>query len=59
MVEPAGPELPPHARPELEARLAAFERAAPAGDFDGPSWFWMILLGIALPLVLLGVGWWA
>jgi hypothetical protein len=45
--------------PELEARIAAFESAAPASDFDGASWFWMILLGIAIPLFLLVVGWWA
>jgi hypothetical protein len=44
--------------PELEARIAAFENAAPAGDFDTASWFWMILLGIAIPLVMLAVGWW-
>jgi hypothetical protein len=43
--------------PDLEARIAAFERAAPPGDFDSASWFWIILLGVALPLVLLAVGW--
>jgi hypothetical protein len=45
--------------PELEARIAAFESAVPTSDFDGASWFWMILLGIAIPLALLVVGWWA
>jgi hypothetical protein len=45
--------------PELEARIAAFESTAPSPDFDGASWFWMILLGIAIPLALLVVGWWA
>jgi len=45
--------------PELEARIAAFESTAPTSDFDGASWFWMILLGIAIPLALLAVGWWA
>jgi hypothetical protein len=45
--------------PELEARIAALEKAAPAADFDGASWFWMILLGVALPLALLTVGWFA
>jgi hypothetical protein len=44
---------------ELEARIVAFENAAPTSDFDGAGWFWMILLGIAIPLVLLVVGWWA
>ena len=33
--------------------------AAPSGDFDSASWLWMILLGVAIPLVLLVVGWWA
>ena len=42
---------------DLEARLAAFESAASPGDFDGTSWVWMILLGVAIPLVLLVVGW--
>jgi len=44
--------------PELEARIAAFENAAPRPDFDTAGWFWMILLGVALPLLLLAVGWW-
>ena len=46
--------------PELEARVAALE-SAPSGtsgaDFDGSSWFWMLLLGIAIPAALLVVGW--
>jgi hypothetical protein len=54
MAEPAD-ALPP----QLEARIAAFEHAAPAADFDAASWFWMILLGAALPLMLLAIGWWA
>ena len=45
--------------PELEARIAAFERAAPPPDFGAASWFWMLVLGVALPLILLAVGWWA
>ena len=59
MTDPAarnGPP-PPALPPDLEARLAAFERAAPTGDFDAASWFWMILLGVAIPLGLLVVGW--
>jgi hypothetical protein len=43
--------------PELEARIVALESAAPRSDFDGSSWFWMILLGIAVPAILLIVGW--
>jgi hypothetical protein len=46
-------------QPELEARIAAFERAAPRPDFDAASWIWMILLGVVLPLLLLAIGWWA
>jgi hypothetical protein len=45
--------------PELEARLAALEREASRTDFDSVSWFWMLVFGIAVPLVLLVVGWWA
>jgi hypothetical protein len=54
-IAPQAPALPP----ELEARIAAFENAAPTSDFDGASWFWMILLGVVIPLALLIVGWWA
>jgi len=50
---PPAPALPP----DLEARLAAFESAATPGDFDAASWFWMILLGVAIPLGLLVLGW--
>jgi hypothetical protein len=53
------PAQTPPVPPDLEARIAAFESAAPPGDFDDASWFWMILLGVAIPLVLLAVGWWA
>ncbi len=45
--------------PELEARIAAFEKAAVADDFDFASWSWMILLGVVLPLLLLAAGCWA
>ena len=45
--------------PELEARIAAFENAAPRPVFDAASWFWLILLGVATPLLLLAAGWWA
>lgn len=49
------PALPP----QLEARIAAVENAAPRSDFDASSWLWMMLLGVAIPLILLAVGWWA
>jgi hypothetical protein len=42
---------------DLERRIAAFESAAPSDDFDAASWFWMILLGVALPVLLLVIGW--
>jgi hypothetical protein len=51
--EPSIPSL----APELEARIAAFENAPPSADFDRASWFWMIILGVAIPLALLAVGW--
>jgi hypothetical protein len=49
---------PPALPADLEARLGAFERAGPTGDFDFASWFWIILLGVAIPAALLAVGWW-
>jgi hypothetical protein len=52
----SAPRAPAALAPELEARIAALEKAAPAVDFDGASWFWMILLGVALPVALLAVG---
>jgi hypothetical protein len=58
-IAPQAPVLPSALPPELEARIAAFENAPPTSDFDRASWFWMILLGIAIPLALLVVGWWA
>ena len=62
VTDPVAVDIPPHAPglpPQLEARIAAFERAPPTADFDAASWFWMILLGLAIPLLLLAVGWWA
>jgi hypothetical protein len=44
---------------ELEARIAALENTAPRPVFDAASWFWLILLGVAIPLLLLAAGWWA
>ena len=44
--------------PELERRVAALEAGADAGsDFDAASWFWMVLLGILVPVALLVWGW--
>jgi hypothetical protein len=58
--EPPRNSLPGQALPaELEARIAALEAGAARSDFDGLSWFWMILIGIAIPILLLVIGWWA
>lgn len=54
MSDPSRQELPP----ELEARIAAIENCAQSADFDLASWFWMILLGLVLPLLLIAAGWW-
>ena len=62
MIDPAQGNIPPQAPalpPQLEARIAVVESAATTSDFDASSWFWMILLGVAIPLILLAVGWWA
>jgi hypothetical protein len=57
---PVPPQTTPAALPhELEARIAALENAAPRPVFDAASWFWLILLGVAIPLLLLAAGWWA
>ena len=50
-------EPPPALPPELEARIAALEAAEVPQDFDASSWFWIILFGIVIPLILLAVGW--
>jgi hypothetical protein len=43
---------------ELERRIRALELPAGQGeDFDGSSWFWLILLGVALPILALVLGW--
>ena len=63
MTEPGSPAgtsapLPGQALPEeLEARIAALERADPREDFDRTSWVWMLLFGIALPAALVFLGW--
>jgi hypothetical protein len=53
----ATPDLPP----ELEQRIAAIERDGRDGrdgDLDAFSWFWLLALGVALPVGLLLWGWW-
>jgi hypothetical protein len=45
--------------PALEARIAMLEATAARSDFDSYSWLWMIVFGIAVPVILLIVGWWA
>jgi hypothetical protein len=42
---------------DLETRLRAFDIRAPQSEFGRSGWFWLILLGIAVPAVLLVVGW--
>jgi hypothetical protein len=62
MTDPAEGNIPPQAPalpPQLEARIAVVENAAPTSGFDAAGWLWMILLGVAIPLILLAVGWWA
>jgi hypothetical protein len=44
--------------PELQERITALEDPALQGsDFDAVSWFWLILLGIVVPVALLVWGW--
>jgi hypothetical protein len=43
---------------ELERRLRLLENPANQGeDFDGGSRFWLLALGLALPVVILIIGW--
>ncbi|HEY4164141.1 MAG TPA: hypothetical protein VGM59_13830 [Dongiaceae bacterium] len=43
---------------ELERRIRLLENPASQGeDFDGTSWFWLIMLGIVLPVIGLVIGW--
>lgn len=43
---------------ELESRLAALDSGAQQGDdFDARSWFWLAVLGVVVPAVLLVIGW--
>jgi hypothetical protein len=43
---------------ELEARIASLEGAPDGEDFDTASWLWMLLLGVLLPVLAIGAGWW-
>jgi len=43
--------------PAIEARLAAVAAVAEHNDFDGFSWFWMVMLGIVGPVLLIACGW--
>lgn len=44
--------------PELERRIQALESPGGQGeDFDAVSWFWLLFLGVALPVVALFLGW--
>ena len=52
-----GPAEAPALPPELEARIAALESMASRADFDRSSWFWMVLIGILVPILLLIIGW--
>lgn len=45
---------------ELEERIVALESQREVGeDFDARSWFWLIVLGVLAPVVLLLIAWWA
>jgi hypothetical protein len=44
--------------PELEERVSTLEESESGEDFDAIAWYWMILLGLIGPGVLLVVGWW-
>jgi hypothetical protein len=60
VTDPESGELPkpmPELPQELESRLSALEAGTARADFDAFSWFWMVLLGVLLPAVLLVVGW--
>ncbi|MFG1404317.1 hypothetical protein [Xanthobacter sediminis] len=36
--------------PELEARIRVLEDPSQQGaDFDGKTWFWLVVLGIVVP----------
>jgi hypothetical protein len=43
---------------ELARRIEVLEREPRDPDFDAVSWMWLTLLGLALPIGLLVLGWW-
>ena len=48
------PKLPD----ELERRLATLaEKSGQGADFDLVSWFWLLVLGLVGPIVLIIVSW--
>ena len=47
------------AKRTLAGRIDALKNPAHRGDdFDRKSWLWLVVLGIALPVLLLVIGWW-
>jgi hypothetical protein len=43
---------------ELARRIGVLaEESAQGRDFDGASWFWLLLLGLVGPVVLIILGW--
>ncbi|HEJ2935043.1 hypothetical protein [Pseudomonas aeruginosa] len=43
---------------ELERRISLLEQEQNQGaDFDGPTWCWMIALGVLLPVAVALWGW--
>ena len=53
----AGP-MPAQLPAELARRIEALDARPPAADFDRAGWLWLALLGVALPLALIVLGWW-
>lgn len=44
--------------PELERRIKTLENPSEQGeDFDRASWYWLLFLGLVLPVVVLVWGW--
>jgi hypothetical protein len=43
---------------ELARRVEALvDESAQGADFDAVSWFWLLLLGLVGPIVLIVLGW--
>ncbi len=44
---------------ELDMRLRALESGSQQGeDLDAHDWFWLLVLGVLIPALLLAIGWW-